>query len=604
MAVPALSQSLTHLARRDEDEDAHLPPLDLRLVRRLWEFAQPYAAQRNWLLALVVLRAIQLPCLTWVIAAVIDGPVQRGDARGIAWGAAGFLLLALSTQLVLHFRQRYALELGEAVVRDLRNALFEHLQRMTLSFFQRMRLGRIISRLTTDVENVRVGVQEVLFVSVVQAGQMLVAAAFMLYYDATLFLLVLGMGPVLWLINRRFHRLLSQAHRDVQESFSRVTATLAESVVGMRVTQGFVRQEKNLGLFRDLLHDHAQYNTTVARTQGVFLPLLDLNNQFFIALLVVVGGWRALAPESSSTLGDLVGFLFMANMFFAPIASLGTQYDQAMTALAGAERVFRLLDLQPDWRDPPDAQPLPALQGLVELQSVTFGYDPARPVLQDVALAARPGQTVALVGHTGSGKTTIFNLLAKFYLPQAGRIAFDGRDLCDVQTHSLHRQLGVVLQQNFLFSGTVADNIRLGRSDASADEVRAAAEKLGCLDLLEQLPQGLQTQVGERGASLSLGQRQLVCFARAMLADPRILLLDEATSSIDTITEARLQAALARLLAGRTSFVIAHRLSTVRNADLIVVLDQGRVVEQGRHEELLALGGHYAALYRRFLQTV
>ncbi|HEY5311475.1 MAG TPA: ABC transporter ATP-binding protein, partial [Pirellulales bacterium] len=559
-----------------------------------------HARKRNWLLAMVIVRSIQLPALTWIMAAVIKGPIERRDPAGLAWGVLGFLALALSTQLVMHFRQRLALELGEAVVHDLRRDVFRQLQRLPLSFYQRTRLGRIISRMVSDVEDVRAGVQEVLFISLVQLGQMLVAGGFMLWYDAQLFLLVLAMVPILWTINHHFHRRLSAALRAVRDSFSRVTATLAESVNGVRVTQGFAREDVNARLFGELIADHSRYNYVAMRTQGLFMPLLELNNQMFIALLLAVGGYQLLSPAGHVAIGDLVGFFFMVGMFLAPITTLGSQYNQALTAMAGAERVFRLLDREPDWQDPPNARAGVRLNGRVEFRQVSFEYDAGRPVLAGVSFIAQPGQTVALVGHTGSGKTSIINLVAKFYLPSAGQVLLDGNDLTLLDSDCLHRQVGIVLQQNFLFSGSVLDNIRYGRPQASDDEVLAAIQRLGCRDLFEQLPCGLHTAVGERGASLSLGQRQLVCFARAMLIDPKILIMDEATSSVDPETEARLQAALARLVVGRTSFIVAHRLSTIRHADQVLVLERGRIVERGRHAELVARRGVYASLYERF----
>ena len=592
-------RAITRVSHRDDEEDRQRP-LDWRLIRRLMFYTRPYGVKRNWLLVLVLFRAVQLPALTWIVAAVIDGPIQHGNITGIMWGAAGFAVLAMSTQLVMHFRQRLALELGEAVVCDLRNTLFEHLQRMPMGWFNRTKIGRIISRMTSDVEDVRVGVQEVLFVSLVQVGQMIVAAVCMLWYDATLFLIVLGLAPVLWLINRHFHRQLSGALRNMRRSFSRVTATLAESVVGVRVTQGFVRQQENARIFRDLAEDHSTYNTVVLRTHGLFLPLLDLNNQFFIAGLLIVGGYRVLRADTSTSVGDLVSFFFMANMFFSPISVLGNQYNQAMTAMAGAERLFSLLDTPPQWEDPPDAVHLRHIEGHVEFEHVTFGYDPERPVLHDVSLVAKPGQTIALVGQTGSGKTTIANLIAKFYLTTAGSVSIDGRDVRTISTASLHQHLGIVLQHNFLFQGTVASNIRVGKPTATDEQVIDVVGRLGCLDLLNSLPAGLQTRVGERGLALSVGQRQLVCFARALLADPRILILDEATSSIDSETERRIQTALHVLLRQRTSFIVAHRLSTIRDADLVLVLNHGTIVERGRHTELLGLGGLYAKFYRRF----
>jgi ATP-binding cassette subfamily B protein len=577
-----MSGSLASLTvRRADDYEENLHPLEMRLISRLFAYTRPYRAKRNWLLLLVFIRSLQLPCLTWLTAAVITGPVERGDVAGVVWGALGFTALAISTQMVMHFRQRLALELGEAVVHDLRRDLFGHLVRLPMSFYNQTRLGRIISRMTSDVENVRTGVQEVLFVSIVQAGQMLVAAAFMLWYDAALFGVVLGLVPLLWLINRHFHRRFSRSLRAVQESFSRVTATLAESVNGIRVTQGFVRQETNAELFSDLVADHSRYNMAVTRDQGIFLPLLDLNSQLCYAALLLVGGYRVLVTGGAEV-GDLVGFLFMAGLFFSPITVLGNQYNQALTSMAGAERVFRLLDTEPDWRDAAGARPLPRIRGRVEFDRVSFGYDPKRLVLRGIGFTAHPGETIALIGHTGSGKTSITNLIAKFYPPTSGRVLIDGHGLAEVDGDSLRRQIGIVLQQNFLFSGTVLDNIRMGRPAASDGEVLEAVRSLDCLDLFEALPLGLRTEVGERGTSLSLGQRQLVCFARALLADPRILILDEATSSVDTLTEARVQAALARLVRGRTSFVVAHRLSTIRNADQVLVLSDGHIIEHRR----------------------
>jgi ATP-binding cassette subfamily B protein len=353
-STPTASNSLTRLAGHDERE-ADQRPLDLGLIVRLFGYTRPHARTRNLLFLFVIIRSFQLPALTWMIAAIIKGPITAGDAAGTALGVCGFFVLALSTQFVMHFRQRFALELGESVVFDLRNDIFAHLQRMPLAFFQRTKLGRIISRMSSDVEDVRVGVQEVLFVCMVQLGHMLVAAAFMLWYDRQLFLMVLLLAPVLWLINHIFHRKLSDALRRMRETFSRVTATLAESVNGIRVTQAFVRQDTNARMFSELLAEHARNNFNVSRAQGLFLPLLDLNSQVFVAALLLVGGYQVFAPHPTTEVGDLVGFFFMAAMFFNPITVLGNQYNQALTAMAGAERVFKLLDSQAESLDYQDA---------------------------------------------------------------------------------------------------------------------------------------------------------------------------------------------------------------------------------------------------------
>lgn len=599
-------KKLTITAPRKEDErEPDKRPLDLGLITRLIGYMRPYAVKRNWLFVMVVLRSIQLPMVAWSIGAVIDGPIAHdAPLSSILWGALGVLAITGSTQIVFHFRQRLALELGEAVIHDLRQQIFEHLMRMPMSFYNKTKIGRIISRVTSDCESLRVGVQDVLFVSLVGVGQMLTAGLLMLYYDWALFSIVVAMSPILWGLNRYFRKKLSVGYRVVQESFSRLTATLAESINGVRVTQAYVRHETNSGLFKELLDWHGNNVMKAVRLEGALMPLLELNSQSFIAAILLVGGYRVLSPEIQMPPGDLIRFFFLANIFFSPIQILGNQYNQALTAMAGAERVFGLLDRQPEWSDVSGAYDLPSIQGTVELRGITFGYDPERPVLHEVQFAAEAGQTIALVGRTGSGKSSIINLIARFYLPQQGQVLIDGHDTRGTTGHSLHHQMGIVWQQNFLFTGSIKDNIRVGQPTATDEEVAEAARQLDCLDLLEALPLGLETQVGERGASLSLGQRQLVCFVRAMLADPRILILDEATSSVDTLTEIRIQTALAKLLSGRTSFVVAHRLSTIRSADLILVLDNGRIIQRGTHAELLVAGGEYAHLLEQFSRGV
>jgi ATP-binding cassette subfamily B protein len=591
--------------RKDDDREPDKRPLDLRLITRLIGYMRPYAWKRNVLFVCVLLRAIQLPLVAWTTAAVIAGPITRHEkyawpVESILLGALGLALLALSTQVVFHFRQRFALEMGEAVIHDLRREIFAHLQQMPMSFYNKTKIGRIISRVTSDCEALRVGVQDVLFVSLVGIFQMLVAGGLMLYQDWALFSVVVAMAPLLWTLNRVFRKKLSMAYRVVQESFSRLTATLAESINGVRVTQGYVRQDVNAELFRELLDWHGENVVRAVRREGLLLPLLELNSQIFIVALLLIGGYRVLSPEINMPVANLVYFFFLANSFFSPIQILGNQYNQALTAMAGAERVFALLDRQPEWTDVENAQALPPVIGHVELRNVTFGYDPERPVLHEISLIAQPGETIALVGRTGSGKSSIINLIARFYLPQQGLVLIDGHDTRQVTGDSLHHQMGLVLQQNFLFSGSVKENIRVGHPNATDDEVVLACVQLDCLDMLAALPQGLETQVGERGAQLSLGQRQLVCFCRALLANPRILILDEATSSVDTITELRIQTALAKLLAGRTSFVVAHRLSTIRKADQVLVLEDGRIIERGNHIELIDRDGAYAGMVRQF----
>lgn len=621
--LPLPQGPLTVVQRPTDDADeAAQRPLEWSLIRRLFGYTAPFARQRNWLIVLTLLRSAQLAGLTWLFSAAIAGPVARGDRAALWWTVLGYGLLALLSEGLFHFRMRYAQELGERVVHRLRADLFASVQRQPMAFFHKTKLGRILGRMTSDIESLRTGIQDVFFVSIVQLGQMAAAAAIMLWTDWVLFLVVLGLAPVIWKVNLHFRDRLSRYSRAQQESFSRVTATLAESVNGIRVTQGFVREATNAGLFRRLLADHSRNNMNLARASATLTPILELNNQFFIAALLLLGGWRVFHGDME--IGALITFFFFANFFFAPIAVLGNLYNQALVAMAGAERVFKLIDRTPEWTDAPAAADLPdpraasaranlesqisnfksppsAAAGVdLEFRRVSFAYEPDRPVLREVSFRAAPGQTIALVGHTGSGKSSIINLATKFYLPDAGEIVIDGREIRAITGRSLHRQLGIVTQQNFLFTGTVLDNIRFARPEATEADVLSALAALGCSDLPAQLPKGLATEVGERGGGLSLGQRQLVCFARAWLANPRLVILDEATSAIDSLTEARMQDALTRLLRGRTSLVVAHRLSTIRAADLILALDRGEVAERGSHDELLARGGAYARLHAQF----
>jgi ATP-binding cassette subfamily B protein len=532
--IPAKVSDLG-LVRRplEDDEDAEqFKPLEWGLIRRMFTYARPAKHKLKVLLVLTVIRSAQLPALIWASATIISGPIARHDIGVLPWAVLGYGLLALSTDVLFHWRQRYALEIGETVVNGLRAEIFAKTQRQPMSFFHRVKIGSIISRVTSDVEALRVGIQDVMFVSAIQFGQMVFTAIVMLRCDWVLFLVVAGLAPVLWSANRHFRSRLSHLTRASQESFSRVTATLAESVNGIRVTQGFVRQATNAGLFRGLLADHSRYNMALARTSAKLTPLLELNSQFFVAILLMFGGWRVF--HGAMGIGDLITFFLLANQFFSPIAIIGNQYNQALVAMAGAERVFRLIDTKPDWEDAPDAADMPdprrgastagAAGMRVEFRAVSFGYDPSRRVLHDITFTVEPGQTIALVGHTGSGKSSIINLVTKFYLPVAGELLVDGREIRTLTSQSLHRQMGIVPQQNFLFSGTVLDNLRAAKPAATRDEVRAAAARLDCLDILDALPRGFDTAVGERGGALSVGERQLVCFTRALLADPRLVM--------------------------------------------------------------------------------
>ncbi|MDA8744902.1 ABC transporter ATP-binding protein/permease [Rubripirellula amarantea] len=592
----------------EADAEARQRPLSLALVRRLWALMRPYAKKRNTLTALVIMRSMQLPALAWAIGAVINGPITRGTMGennqfpAILLGAIGVLVLAAFTQITFVYRQRFALELGEAIVHDLRGQVYEHLQKMPMQYYAKTKTGRIISRITSDCDSVRVGVQDVLFVSLVQGGQMIGAMIVMAWYDLPLLGIVVAMSPVMWLIGRVMRSRLSQAYRDMQESFSRVTSTIAESVAVIRVTQALAREDVNADLFRELTSDHAEYNMNTVREGGRLMPLLELTGQISMGLVLVVGAYRAIVAADPMPVGDLIQFWFLVGLFFSPIQVLGNQYNQALSAMAGAERVFRLLDTQPEWSDVENATELPStVRGDLSVENVTFAYEPGRNVLRDISFDAPAGSMIALVGETGSGKSTLTNMIARYYLPDSGVVRIDGYDIRQLTSRSLAKVVSVVPQQNFLFTGTVGENILAGREGATIEDAIAALRSLDCEWLLDDLPEGLDTQAGSRGGRVSLGQRQLICFARAVVADPRILILDEATSAVDTMTEMRIQHSLGRLLESRTSIVVAHRLSTIKSADQILVFDHGRIVEHGKHQDLMTKSGIYAALYERFV---
>lgn len=598
--------SLTQLDRSQDEPKQR--PLSMGIIWRILKCATPYPWLLGVLLSMVFLRMFQIPLLDWASSRVINGPITGQDWRGtLMWTGLCFGLMLL-TQATFYWRMRLAQELGERVVRDLRNRVFAHMQAMPMAYFDQTKVGRIISRVSSDCENVRAGVQTVLFVTLVAGGNMLVAAVILAGSNWPLFLVVLAASPVLWWVCMRFHGRLSESYRAIQESYSRMTATMAESVGGMRVTQSFVRQDVNAEIFGDLMDEHGANMARGEALRASFLPGVDFIGQIVMAVVLALGAWQmgtggffaGSVGGPKAVMASLILYAFILPAFINPLRIVAQQYNEALTSMAAAERVFNLLDREPQRLDPPGAKPLPAIGGRVSFEDVSFAYRPDTQVLSGISFEVAAGQTVALVGHTGSGKTTITNLLLKFYLPTAGRVRIDGFDTRDVSTPSLVSQMAVVTQNNFLFTGTIRDNIRAGKPDATDADVRATAQALGVADMLEALPQGLDTQVGEKGHSLSLGQRQLVCFCRAMLTDPRLLILDEATASVDTMTEVRLQKALKHLLRDRTSFIVAHRLSTIRNADLILVLDHGCLVERGTHDELVARNGRYAQLHRQF----
>jgi len=496
--------------------------------------------------------------------------------------------------------QTYLVEwVGQRALADLRLAIFDHLQRLPVSFYERRPAGVLISRMTNDVEALDTLVTDSV-VTLFQGGLTLIGTlVILLFFDLRLALITFTMLPLIGIASLIFRIASADAYRRTRETIGAITGYLQESLSGVRVVRSFGQERRHGAEFSDLNEVNRGANMRTVYMNAAYFPAIEFVSALATVAVLIYGGDQVL--NGHIQLGILVGFLAALNNFFDPITQLSQLYTTYQSGMAALDKIFDLLDEQPDMLERPDAPALPRIRGELRFDHVSFGYGgggEGRLALDDIDLTIAPGETVALVGATGAGKSTFAKLVARFYDPTLGRVLIDGHDVRDVSYLSLRSQLGIVPQEAFLFSGTVGANIAFGAPGASQEEIEAAARAVGAHELIAALEHGYDTEVGERGGQLSAGQRQLVAFARAMIADPRILVLDEATSNVDLHTESRIEHGLRRLLAGRTAIVIAHRLSTIKGASRIVVLAHGRIVEQGTHAQLLEAGGAYADLYR------
>ena len=581
-------------SRVDVDEEDQGTIYDREVIARLIVYVFPY-----WRIMIVTVVAMLVYTATivavpWIVRLTIDDYVSEGDLSGLNTVVVIFLVASLvqfgSNLLHLKLMARVA----QRVLYVLRVDLFRHTQRLSMSYFDRHEVGKTMSRVQNDVQHL----QEFISIMVLSLADVLslggiVAAMFLM--NVRLALITFSVIPLLFIMLVVWQRFARLAFLRVRQRLAVVNSELQENISGVRVVQSMNRERSNIRKFGRANNSHLDATLQSSRFSAFLFPSVEVVSALGLGLVVFFGGRMVL--NDSLQAGVLVAFALYIQRFFDPVRNLTMQYGDLQRAMASGTRIFELLDTEPEITDKPKAETLTPIKGEVRYEGVGFHYTEGTPVLQDVDVHVMPGETVALVGPTGAGKTSFVSLLMRLYDVTEGRITVDGHDLRDVTQMSLVRQMSIVTQEPFLFSGTVAENIRYNHAETTDDEVESAARSVGAHDFISKLPQGYETPLHERGSNLSVGQRQLVSFARALAADPRILILDEATANIDTYTEVLIQNALAKLLKGRTAIVIAHRLSTIRNSDRIVVMDNGRVVDHGTHEELLAHRGLYAELY-------
>jgi ATP-binding cassette subfamily B protein/subfamily B ATP-binding cassette protein MsbA len=592
---------MTQIARTSEDE--YLKSFDPQLTRRLLVYMKPYTVRLVISLVLMIANSFAASAGPYLVGRAVDLGMENGDIEALRNTVLVYLVLAGIQWISIYLRVNIMARVGQSIIFDLRENLFAHLQALSLSFYSRYSVGRVITRVINDVSVLREFITWAMLAIARDLFTVIFIIIAMVLLNPQLSLVSLSVLPIMIWITVIFRKRARENYRRVRAAISWVNSVLAENINGVRVVQAFSRQAINYNFFHDEVNkNNLDTNLRAARVAAGFPSAIDFLGMLSISAVVVIGGisvlgiWTGGAEPISA--GVLVSFVLYIERLFEPIRDLSQRYDSFQSTMAASERIFALADTTPEIQDAHGARSLPTIDGAVQFINVSFNYpDDPTPVLQNIRLDVHPGETVALVGKTGAGKSTLVKLVSRFHDPTQGSVLVDGHDLRQVTQHSLRSQMGIVLQDPFLFSGSIAENIRFGKLDATDSEVLAAAQAIGAHEFITKLHSGYDTPVEEGGVALSVGQRQLISFARALLADPRILILDEATSSIDTQTEHQIQKALATLLRGRTAFVIAHRLSTIVHADRIIVIHDGRLVEQGTHAELIQQKGLYYQLY-------
>ncbi len=584
----------------EEEKAANQSAVVMRLVRLL----RPYLATVAFAMVLVIITAGAQGGGPFLIGRAVDLYISSGDVQGLGLTMLAYAGLMVVAMIATRYQIFLISRVGQNLLAKLRQQVFDRLESLDLQFLESKQAGDLMSRLVNDIEALNNFFSQALTQMIGAVFALVGIIVAMLLLSWQLGIAVLIMVPVMLAVTRITSRMARERFRKTRATIGDVSAELEEELGGVKVAQSMNRTDENIRRFAQRNAANRDANVSANAVTSAFGPAMDVLTTLDTALVAAMGG--ALAIAGYISVGTVVAFLQYVQNFFRPIQTVAQLWTTAQSAFAAAERVFDLLDRKPAVEDAPDARPIENMRGHVVFEDVSFAYgaddngtDGNPWVLQNVSLEALPGQTIAIVGPTGAGKTTLVSLVPRFYDAAGGRVLIDGQDVRAIQQRSLRAGMGLVTQEPFLFSGTIMDNIRYGKLDASDNEVIAAAQAASADGFIQRLPEGYQTQVGERGKLLSQGQRQLLSIARAILADPRILIMDEATASVDTRTEAVIQKALKTLLNGRTSFVIAHRLSTVRNADQVLVIDKSRIIEQGTHDQLLEKGGLYAELYNR-----
>ncbi|MFC0418634.1 ABC transporter ATP-binding protein [Cytobacillus solani] len=573
-------------------------PFNWKQMLRLFSYMKPYRKDLLPLSILMVLLTTSVKLIIPILIGVytLDKALENKDGQLLAVLVSVIAVLYILSYGANYFRIKWMNVLGQSVIYDLRKHLFTHVQTLSHRFFDQRSAGSILVRIMNDINSL----QELFTNGVINLlmDMILLVGIFIILFtlSPSLTLAIMVILPIMFFISTSLRRKIRRSWQVVRLKQSKLNSHLNESIQGIRITQAFTQEKENMIYFDGVNTENFESWRIASQKNALFRPLVELTNALGSAVLIWFGAYLIQGNEIS--IGVFVSFAFYLGMFWEPISRLGMVYNQLLMGMASSERIFEFLDEKPNVAENKNAVLLKGIRGHIEFESVKFAYDDRRPALKGINLEMRAGQTVALVGHTGSGKTTIANLISRFYDPTEGIVKIDGHDLRDVTLLSLRKQISIVLQDTFIFSGTIKENIRFGRPDATDDEVREAAKAVGADTFIRNLPNGYETEVEERGSILSVGERQLLSFARALLADPRILILDEATASIDTETEMKIQKALKTLLNGRTAIIIAHRLSTIREADHIFVLDHGNIMEQGNHHQLMDLEGEYYSLVK------